>query len=217
MNCFLKRAHSLSSNWMLFHNEVLQLRKIFLSNGYNLHFFDSQVRKFLSKAHCDHASDLRDEHRQNDCFTFVLPYFGPVSEKVVFQLRRLCKRNNLTTRVVFKPFKVSQYFSLKSGVPHALKSCLVYKYVCPRDSRHTYIGKTKRHLIERIREHQSSETAVRVHCISCKCFSQENFSVLRVCSSDYDATIAEALLIRNFAPTLNTSLTNSGQSTRLKL
>ena len=80
---------------------------------------------------------------------------------------------------------------------HRFQSCPVHIYICLRDLRHTYIGKTKRCLIEHIKEHQSSETAVRVHCISCKCSSHENFSVLHVCNSDYDATIAEALLICN--------------------
>ena len=119
--------------------------------------------------------------------------------------------------LAFKPFKVANYFSLKSPVPDMLKSCLVYKYVCPVDPGQVYIGKTKRHLVTRIREHGSTNTAIRSHCNSCECFSPDNFSIIRNCVNDYESTLAEALFIRMNSPSLNSALANNGSCTLLKL
>ena len=138
----------------------------------------------------------------------VLPYFGKISDKFRFQFRRLSRKYNLDCRLVFKPFKVSTYFSLKSVVPDVLKSCLVYKYVCSKDSTQIYIGKTKRHFLTRIREHGTSNSAITGHCNSCSCFSINNFSVLRCTNSEYDAVIAEALFIRKIRPSLNNTISN---------
>ena len=85
------------------------------------------------------------------------------------------------------------------------------------ESKHVYVGKTKRHFLTRIKEHETTQTAVRLHCDTCPCFSHENFSVLRTCKSDYEATIVEALYINELKPSLNGTIVNSGASTFLKL
>ena len=142
IKCFLRRAHVLCSNWTVFHAEVEKLRGIFLRNGYCRNFFDRTVQTFLSACFSPNHSQAQ---QHSDEFTFILPYFGTASTTLKRQLLRLCRRYNISCRIVFKPFKVSSYFSLKTCVPELLKSCLVYKYVCPKDSRHCYVGKTKRH------------------------------------------------------------------------
>ena len=214
IKCFLRRALKLCSNWNLFHIEVDNLRNVFKQNGYCYNFFDRTVQNFLSSYLC--PSDNQAQ-QPIDQFTLILPYFGVASETLKGQLRRLCKRYNIGCRVVFQPFKVSNYFSLKTRVPVLLKSCLVYKYVCSIESKHCYIGKTKRHFLTRIREHATTNSAIKMHCESCPCFNEQNFSILRACKTDYEATLAEALIIRNRQPTLNNTLVSSGQSTILKL
>ena len=146
-----------------------------------------------------------------------LPYFGVYSDKFRHQFHRFCKRFNIDCNIVFKPFKVSEYFSLKSALPDSLKSCLVYQYICSNDSTHRYIGKTKRHFLTRIREHQTSASAIRDHCASCGCFNSSNFKVLRVCATDYEAVITEAILIRSESPSLNNTLSSHGSSVFLTL
>ena len=212
--CFLKRAFVICSNWSLFHKEVLKLKRTFVLNGYSEDFFNHAVNRFLSKCLVS-SNDV--PRRDSIQYTLVLPYFGKISDKFRLQFRRLSRKYNLDCRLVFKPFKVSTYFSLKSVVPDVLKSCLVYKYVCSKDSTQIYIGKTKRHFLTRIREHGTSNSAITGHCNLCSCFSINNFSVLRCTNSEYDAVIAEALFIRKIRPSLNNTISNSGQSTFLKL
>ena len=126
------------------------------------------------------------------------------SERLKSRLTRLSKRFNLSTRIVSKPFKLSNYFSLKCRLSDPLRSCVVYKYSCSVDPKQfSYIGKTKRHLLTRIREHGSlhSNSAIFQHRISCNCsFGPENFKILRSCSSDYDLSVCEALYITKENP-----------------
>ena len=213
--CFLKRAITLCSNWTLFHDEVSNLRSIFRRNGYTCEIFDRVLKSFLVKyVSNSHSTDIS---REPDTYTLVLPYTGECSDQFRFRFIRFIKRHNLNCLLTFTPSKVSNYFSLKSSVPDILKSCLVYKYVCPVEPGHVYIGKTKRHFSTRIREHCTTNTAVRAHCDICHCFSPNNFSVIRTCNTDYETTLAEALLIRKNSPTLNNTLANNGSCTLLQL
>ena len=201
-------------NLGLFHAEVTNLRRIFVGNGYTIEFFDRIVRYFLD----NHTSNnMYPRQRDSDVYRLVLPYTGEVSDKFRFILRRFANKYNINCTLAFRPFKVSHYFSLKSPVNDLLKSCLVYKYVCPVDPGQIYIGKTKRHFLERIREHGTTETAVALHCDNCGCFSPRNFTVERLCRSDYETTLVEAWYIRKNKPTLNNTLVNSGSNTVLKL
>ena len=113
---------------------------------------------------------------------------------------------------MFKPFKVGRYFSLKDPSPFALRSLVVYKFVCSVDQSIFYIGKTKRHLCTRIREHlSSSSSAIFSHRLSCNCScSAENFSIISSACNDFDLCIKEALHIKDKNPSLNCNLQNNG-------
>ena len=162
-------------------------------------------------------NEKRPKDTQENVYALCLPYFDSISNTFRHRFRRLCKKYKLDARIVFTPYKVSRYFSLKSCVPDMIKSCLVYRYVCSSDSQQMYIGKTKRHMFLRIKEHQSMNSAIKSHCEQCNCFSLENFSILRTCRTDLEASITEALLIREQMPKLNNTLTSSGQCIYLKL
>ena len=65
----------------------------------------------------------------------------------------------------------------------SLAAHVVYKFNCSRDADLSYIGKTKRHLVTRVREHSKSASAVCEHlegCDACKSeYSVEkNFKIL---------------------------------------
>ena len=215
VKCLLSRAHRICSNWQLFNIEIEKLRGIFRRNGYPVALFDSITRNFLLnslKPDNSKAQDTRDDH-----YTFVLPYHGIISDRFKHRFLRFCRSFNVNAKLVFQPFKVSKYFSLKSYAPDLFRSCIIYQYTCSRDSRQSYIGKTKRHFLTRIREHGTSASAVKSHCDNCGCFDQNNFRIIHSCNSDYDSIICEALLIRKHNPTLNNTLSNNGQSLFLKL
>ena len=217
--CLLHRAYSICSSFVNFHLEIDKLRNMFSANGYPLYIFDSILRKFLER--CLQGNHSKPTDQDNDTFTLVLPYFGQLSKILQSRIHSLCTRYHKKCRVVFRPFKVSSYFTLKSRCPKELQALVVYKYVCSVDQNTTYIGKTKRHLALRVKEHlstTSANSAVFQHVATCNCAASiQNFSVLRCCQSDYDLSIMEALYIRDNKPSLNIAIAGQGSSIFLKL
>ena len=173
-------------------NDVSNLRRLFEMNGYPIPFFNDILSSFLRKVHEPRIQSCNE----SDVYTLCLPYFGNVSETFVLRFRRFCRRYNLKIRIVYKPFKVGHYFSLKSVCPKFLESCVVYKYTCPVDQA-SYVGKTRRHLIQRINEHRNSEqSAIYNHNVLCHCLTPKNFEILKQCRGDFELSLTEALLIK---------------------
>ena len=123
---------------------------------------------------------------------------------------------------------MSRFFSLKSSTPLALKARVVYKFSCLSDSDTYYIGKTKRHLVSRAKEHvnpkDTNQSEVKNHifkCDSCKkgvpSDPVQNFSVMKQCKNDYSASISEALLIKKFRPKINKQQGSKGESYLLRV
>ena len=218
--CLLHRAYTICNSCDLFHAEAQKLKTMFLENAYPLQVFNSLLRKFMTSIFSQ-GTNPRSDQSPNNPVILVLPFFGNASNVLKQQMKALCRRYNINCRVLFKPFKVSQYFSLKSRCPSPLQSMIVYQYSCSNDSSTTYIGKTRRHLISRMKEHttvSNNPSAIFNHIATCNCaVSFDNFKILYSCSNDYDLSICEALHIRDFKPTLNRSLTGQGQSLYLKL
>ena len=109
--------------------------------------------------------------------------------------------------------KVRYYFSLKDRTPLTLKALVVYKFHGSCDKSVSYIGKTKRHLAIRIREHRTQASAIRDHyqkCEKCSDGTPRSFSVLSSGRSDFEIRIKEALCIQKFKPSLNKQLANCG-------
>ena len=97
--------------------------------------------------------------------------------------------------------KVRNYFSLRSRTPSSLLSNVVDKFQWLLDTGQVYIGKTKRHLTVRVREHGNSHCAIFDHlqlCSRCKDnFSCDRFKILDHGRDDFETTIKEALYIKN--------------------
>ena len=182
-------------------------------------FVNKIVAQFLSKAHTTFSA-IDDKRKKEYLNILCLPYFGAVSDQFEKRFYKLCKSFNLECKLVFKPFKVGQYFSLKSMIPKSLQSGVIYQYTCPNDLGITYLGKTKRNLCTRVREHGQINTnsAIAQHRLECNCsFSIDNFKILAICNNEYDLSIVEALYIKEWKPVLNNTIVNQGQSVFLKL
>ena len=219
IRCLLQRAFRISSSWALFHQEILKLKEIFIANAYPAALFESIVKRFLANVF-DKTTQSPDIPDQQNKKVLVLPYLGRVSTSLKRKLTHIEKRLNIKIRIIFKPFKVSRFFSLKSRCPKLLRSRLVYEFQCPVEQGVTYIGKTKRHLATRVKEHlhPSGNSAIAEHIATCTCHpSSDNFRVLRQCKDEYEMSLCEALLIKQDKPVLNQSLLNDGQSLFLKL
>ena len=105
---------------------------------------------------------------------------------------------------------------MKCRTPFPLLANIVYKFKCLRDADNTYIGKTKRHLVTRVKEHDTTPTAINKHllmCESCKTnFSCDNFSIIDFGKNDFEITIKEALHIKYKKPNINKQLATQGAS-----
>ena len=120
--------------------------------------------------------------------------------------------------VVFQTFKIKIYFPLKSKTPLILRSNVVYKYTCSSDTTSYYVGKTKRRMDNRIKEHKYtlSNSAIYSHLIQCnQCcdkYGPNQFKIINSGINDLEISIKEALLIKLMKPPLNSQLFNNGTS-----
>ena len=215
MQCLLHRAYMISSDWITMSREIDFLKDIFRKNGYPEKLISTCVRKFLNRK----CSDTSDKQIKDDGVEtiFSIPYIGLPSIIFGRKLKALFKTNyGISIRVVYSTFKVSNYFSLKCKTPMHLLANVVYQYNCLCDTSSTYIGKTKRHLAIRVKEHKQGQSAIHDHlegCTKCKQdYSCRAFSIVDSGRDEFETTIKEALHIKDKKPKLNRQLYSQGAS-----
>ena len=119
---------------------------------------------------------------------------------------KFCKNSNIN--IVFSPFKTGDLFSSKDCLPSALKSFVVYKFVCAR-CQSCYIGETKLHLPTRINEHLVTDKKAYIfkHLLensACKNVCDKNcFAIVDSASSSFRLKLKEALYITWLKANLN--------------
>ena len=84
--------------------------------------------------------------------------------------------------IIFKTFKVQNYYSLKDETPLAIKANVVYLFEGSCGKNQTYIGKTKSHLATRVREHISGNSAIFLHISSCNACSHSTIKNINILS-----------------------------------
>jgi hypothetical protein len=230
VKCFVHRAYKICSDETLLSKEVEMLRDIFYKNGYPRHFFDKISAEYINKKkkqnlvqHNTEVQDQQQSHSQSDQVDkengqepfrpmIKIPFIGKSSTLFSRKLRRLVKSEcELDVRVVYQTKKVKDYFVLKDDIPKAIKSKVVYKFTCSSDSSVSYIGYTKRNLLERVKEHLGGNTAISDHisvCSSCNTngVTIKNFEILKTCRTEYDTKVYEATFIKRNDPVLNRQL-----------
>ncbi len=213
--CLLNRAWNICSSYVLLHQEIEKIREMFLNNGYSNIFFDKIVKDFIyKKRETKIDSEQKEENRD---YVICLPYIGQPSLVFKRKIVKIYKQYfNVDISVVFKTCKVKQYFSLKSKTPLDLKTNVVYKFSCLRDANVSYVGKTKRHLVTRVKEHlKLKNSAIKQHidnCNSCKDINITHFKILHSGTSDFNVKVKEALEIKRVNPTLNIQMYQNGAS-----
>lgn len=209
--CFLHRAYLVCSSWTLFHNEVSKLSDMFVKNGYPKVMIDNCVGKFLNRK-IDTQPKI-DNDNEEKYYMICLPYLGYISDNFKKQIRQTYKKLGIKVRVVFRSFRVGNYFSLKDKTPFSLKAKVIYQFTGSCDESISYVGKTKRHLAIRKKEHFQGNSAIFEHisvCESCKFCNLKNFKILNTGRTDFELKIKEALYIKMLKPTLNNQLIHKG-------
>ena len=219
IRCLVHRAYVISSTWQMFSREIDYLKGIFLRNGYPESVFSSCVKRFLDSKFSDKtSSNITDDKVET---IFLVPYIGVPSVIFGRKIRDIFKKYYcIDVKIVFTSFKVKNYFSLKCRAPLPLLANVVYKFTCLRDANTTYIGKTMRHLVTRVKEHgtssSTSSSAIRDHLQSCEpcksSYSCDSFSIICSGRNDNEISIKEALHIKYRKPKLNRQLYTQGSS-----
>lgn len=195
------------------------MKRIFRLNGYPVSFIYNCLNLFLENKFEKRTVQIREIKTHK--IVFKIPYIGKPSLLFKKSLTKLCAKYLKDTSVfcTFSSFKIQNYFSLKTRAPKALSSNVVYKFVCQVDPEVSYIGKTKRHLCERVKEHRYSKSAISDHLLSClPCsdnFNCNSFTILSTCRDSFAVPTLEALYIKDNNPILNQQLASNGTSTVL--
>ena len=114
----------------------------------------------------------------------------------------MSKNDTLQIHIVsFNEVQNSMHFDTHRSFSRMTKSLykanVVYQFTCLRDANSTYIGKTIRHLVTRVKEHSTSPSAIKEHlssCTTCKDnYSCNSFKVIDSANSDFEVSIKEAL------------------------
>ena len=187
-------------------------------NGYPLNFIYTHIRHFLDLTFSSLQS--RNDDLQISTRIIKIPYIGISSiilKKKIKQIFKKINKDFIVSCVFYTP-KLSNFFSLKDFTPLPLRAGVIYEFNCEVDPRFSYIGKTKRHLGIRIKEHRQRVSAIYDHRLGCSCSCNiDNFKILDSYSDDFHLKILEAIYIKRKNPSLNKQLHNDGAFFACKL
>ena len=141
----------------MFHLEMSKLQKMFAENGYPSSIFFHCVSSFLESKIYSNFKEARE--KPNFGNLLKVPFIG--RESVLFAKRvvKVFKEVDIDITIMYSSTKLGRFFPLKCPTPLALRSGVVYQFKSLCDADWSYIGKTKRHLSTRVKEHLSGRSA----------------------------------------------------------
>ena len=152
-----------------------------------------------------------DDNDPKKEFSIILPFLGPLSDKVQRRIKKLF-RENIThgkLNVIFRTSnRLSQVLKYKDVVSPDLDSHIIYKFTCP-SCNDGYIGETRKHYKVRYSQHlgiseytdkpktSGNPTTVRKHIIEKKCnCTSANFEIIGREADYHKRLIKESLFIK---------------------
>ena len=130
----------------------MEFKTIFLKNGYSLKFIDTCFTKFFNKIFVKKI--LVDTVPKRD-YLIVLPYLGPLSDKIQKRIRNLFKMyipaGNIN--LVWKTQRrISNFLKFKDVIASDYESHIIYEFKCPGCIA-GYVGETSTYFIVRGSQH----------------------------------------------------------------
>ena len=199
---FVHRIYRACSTWQHFHQSLSKAKQVLEKNQYPSTFYEPIIRDTIEKIMTKKEQQKEDD--QQNVYRVKMQYRGFATEQFVKKL----KESGAPVKVVLTIKKVkSSLPSLKTAVPKMLKSNLVYQIKCPRCNA-CYVGKTCRHLTDRVKEHKSkSGEPVLKHMIACgvnRAVIPDNTTILKtVMGNAFQLSIMKALFIRDLTPEID--------------
>ena len=206
VNCSLDRAYKICSSYESICLEVDNIKVMLGRNGYPAYFLDSCVRRFFNRKYDKMLSHL--EKRKN-CRTVIarLPFLGDMSMQLKKELSALVEKhtwNRVILRIIDTTWNIGHNFRLKDQQKTLMKYGVVYKLTCSCGS--SYIGQTRRNLINRLKEHSSSDKSEVCRHLMDNPDHKVDFAKPNILSSSGDSArllILESLFIQKYEPLLN--------------
>ena len=217
------RSFHICSSYAEIQKEFDFLRKTLFLNGFNKNFTDLYLGKQLRKMLCP---TLPKHTVSRAVVYFPIIFSGKKSFSVKNKLTRLMNEfyPQISVRVIFKPGRTIQsFFRFKDIIPKELQSNIIYRYNCDCCNA-IYIGRSKRHLSERIYQHLGKSlrtnrplknpcfSAIRQHSENLDHqINKDSFTILSCRKTEMELDIVESLFILREKP----SLWNNDRSTEL--
>ena len=150
---------------------------------------------------------------------YKLPFIGTPYTIVQNKLNQLCNAfcKNSNIKLIFCPVKIGSLFSTKDPIPSALKSLVIYKFICTGCNT-CYIGEARHHYQTRIKEHLKIDKASHTYKhlnnnLECKNVCNETcFRVIDSDSSRFRLKVKEARHISWLKPYLNKQVNHVGKT-----
>ena len=221
LSTLLFRYFSICSTYMLFHLEIVELKNIFLRNGYPSKFIHESIYKFMNKIFIKKV--IKHTVPKKD-YTLILPYLGPLSNKIQKRIKNVFQKilpaGNI--KLIFKTSKrLSNILKFKDVIPSDIESHIIYHFKCPCGNA-GYVGETRMHHIVRSSQHlgiseftgrpttAGVQTAITKHIKSNSCNSSlNNFKILGREVDYHRRHIKESLFIKYYDYDLNKQQTST--------
>ena len=221
VKCLLFRAWQICSNRILFEDDWIVIKHNLVKNLYPEQLLDAVYRNFVTDITKKEANLRKEEEKDETLMTvpkkevlLILPFLGASSSKklhksLITLFSKAYRQVNL--KIVFRTtFRISSLFRLKDNIPKRLKSLVVYRVHCTECDA-TYIGKTKRHMATRLKEHLDPRkpTAVTEHLIhNNHNTTMDNIEFLTTAKNDGELLIKESFFVKRLKPSLNENVSS---------
>ncbi|CAF1614524.1 unnamed protein product [Adineta ricciae] len=153
----IQRAINVCSTYSLLSDEFEKIRQLSLKNGYPLSFIHTQIgiglSRYLKRSKQITSTPILGCEKKK--LYVEIPYNGQSTDSFKKKLTQISgkTRPDLDVRFYTKPPpSVQTYFNLKDPIPKHLQADIVYSVNC-KDCGDTYVGKTIRQPIRRLKEH----------------------------------------------------------------
>ena len=199
----ISRAWKICSSYEYVHKEFSFIKDVLMANGYPASFIEKCIQTFLTRHYSAPPSGDPTYGPSKKRVVISLPFSGLNSPKLKRQLHRLLGTvvPCVDLRVVFKPVRsLAALSKLKSALPTLSRSNVIYKVNCTQ-CEHFYIGKTKRILNQRLREHKNDEnSALLRHSMDTgHCIAYEEPAIIASDSNEQRLYIKESLKIKELS------------------
>ena len=201
INNLLQRSFTICNSCLKINFEFQSIKTILMRNKYPSSFIDRCMRQFLNKKFSQHP---KTQTQTCNHFTFRLPYLGNISHNIGKKLQQFINKHlpDSKLRFIHTTSKLKHYFHTKDPQSHLKKSNVVNRLNCSCGS--FYISQTRRSLIKRLQEHQTSDTSEVCNHIQSHTHHKVDFNnpqILTHCPGKYRLLILESLFIQQITQT----------------